>query len=434
MKRVLAPFRWLVRIVANAAYKFYWDDCFSRASSLAYTTLFALVPMTALVFAMFRGFEIDEGQLQRMLENILPPNEGELLLNLKFQVFQYLVQFGRSVRELSTVSLAIVVFTGIALVNTIQSALNAVWRVSNRTSIISRIVGFWAVITLGPLLIAISFYWYSKVGSYTDVNLILPLWVIPLLNFFIPIASIWMALTLLFYNLPATTVAMRDAALGALIGAILFEYVKRGFAYYVNYSATYSAFYGFLVTIPLFLFWIYLLWIVVLFGAEISYQAGSIKLLSGLRKYASELGEIGVLLGLRILYVIGRNFVRGDAPPTEGEIALETGTDPVLVRTCLSVLAEADLITNADPQRHSRALRLSPDKITVGAVVDAFYSKNYRLKGEIGGELETTSGEGFLNLLRKTSVHADPQLPVREWTLTQFLTRIEETPEESEFI
>jgi hypothetical protein len=123
-------------------------------------------------------------------------------------------------------------------------------------------------------------------------------------------------------------------------------------------------------------------WLVILFGAEISYQSGSIHILKGRSKYATELGEIGAILGLRILYCIGRSFVEGKAPPSEGEIAIETGTDPVLVRTCLEVLREANIITAADERTHSRTLVVSPEKLTVAAVAHTFRSKGFRRRLE----------------------------------------------------
>jgi YihY family inner membrane protein len=415
----------LSRIIGMAGYKFYWDDCFSRASSLAYTTLFALVPITALTFALFGagGFNIRPEELQmfleRILSQVLPPNQNELLAKLHSEVINNLTNLGNAVRELGTVSLAVLIFTGIALLNTIESALNTVWRVTSNLSVVSKIISFWAVITLGPLLIAVSFYWYTKVSSHAEVPAFYSLEVTELLDFVIPIAAIWAALTLLFYKLPAARVMLRDAALGALIAAILFELMKRAFAYYVSLSTAYSTFYGALVTIPLFLFWLYLIWVVILFGAEISYQSGSIQVLHGLRKYASELGEVGAVLGLRILYAIGCRFVQGGAPPSESEIAIETGSDPVLVRTCLGILSDAGMITAVDPDKHSRSLSLSPDKISVGEVVKAFRAKRYRM-----AEFGSSESEGlntFLEMLRAASLSADSNQSVHDWTLAQLI-------------
>ena len=443
MQILIDKVSWLLRVVANAGYKFYWDDCFSRASSLAYTTLFSLVPMTALTFAVFKGFEIDEKQLEIIFENMLPSSDfvksgsglepgaaidsaiaaaqGQepLLDKFKTQIFEQLRELGRSVRELSMVGLAIVATSGILLLNTIESAFNVVWRASAEVSVISKVMNYWAVITGGPLLIAWSFYWYTRFGSLSEPDTVFSQ-MSPVIDLLVPVLVIWIALMAMYNKMPATNVSLRDSALGAFFAAILFEVIKRAFAYYISHSTTYQSFYGVLVTIPLFLFWLYILWIVVLFGAEITYQAGSIDVLSGLRKYKSELGEIGAILGLRILHTIGCRFVEGVEPPTESDIALETGSDPVLVRTSLELLTDAGLISAGDPKSHRRSLAVSPNKISLGSIVNAFHSKHH-LRSKESAEEAGLDEVSFLETLRETSLKCDSELPMAEWTLAQFI-------------
>ncbi|MCB0324312.1 MAG: YihY family inner membrane protein [Bdellovibrionales bacterium] len=514
MKSIRDACRWVAWVIGSAANKFYWDDCFSRASSLAYTTLFALVPISALTFALFKGFAIQEGQayLESIITQVLPsgqtvterkpeesiaallgavaalgeeyglevnvlalentlqriaaaagddsagrlehidlkllrerarlflertaaeqgveidpvqldedlqevlPEQHELLHDLKVQVFDFMRELGENVRDAGVVTLGVLLFVGIALLNTIESALNAVWRVTSSQSILSKVISFWAVISLGPLLLAVSLYWYSRFGQLTHGDPLFDSKLFSIVNFLVPMAAIWVALTLMFYRLPGARVQLRDAAFGAFVAAVGFECMKRLFAYYVSVSTTYSTFYGVLVTIPLFLFWLYLVWCVVLFGAEISYQAGAIKVLSGLRKYASDLGEIGAVLGLRIMYVIGKRFDAGAPPPTESEIAIETGSDPVLVRTCLGILTAADLITVADPEAHTRALVRSPEKITVSDVVRAFHSKAHR---RANGKTLLIHEMPFMQAIRNTALRLGDTRNVDEWTLSE---------------
>ncbi len=423
--RMRDAFLWLVRVVSNATYRFYWDDCFSRASSLAYTTLFALVPVTALSFSMFNAFRVDPEQITHtimtVLTQVLPPIENTEAYNLRQEVYNYITLFNQNVSALNTLSVAILFCTAVALMNTIESALNVVWRVSSDTSVASKIISFWAVMTAGPLLMAVSFVWYAKVSAIAGSDPWFQSNVFSLIDFFIPMCATWFALALLFYKLPAARVRFKDAVFGAFLAAILFELVKRAFAKYVSLSTTYSTIYGVLTSIPLFLFWLYIAWVVVLFGAEVSYQAGSIKLLRGLRKYSTDLGEIGAILGLRILHCIGRRFIDGSAPPSESEIAIETGSDPVRVRTCLDVLSEAGIISVTDPSRHSRALLLSPDKLFVRDVINTFRSKEHRLK--FGGERNGSHVEDtFLETLRRAALRIDRSKNMEDWSLREILT------------
>lgn len=426
MRSVLEAGRWLLRVIGNAAYRFYWDDCFSRASSLAYTSLFALVPVSALSFSMFSAFHIDKQQTSRtltsMLEQFLPPIENDQLRALRGDVLEYLTIFSENVSALNTLSVAVLCFTAIALINTIESALNVVWRVSSQLSIVSKVINFWAVMTLGPLLLTVSFIWYGKVNALAVNDAWVQSNIFSVIDFLIPVSATWLALTLLFYKLPAAKVRLHDAAIGAFFSAVVFEFVKRGFAWYISLSTTYSTIYGVLTTIPIFLFWLYITWVVVLFGAEISYQAGSIAILRSLRKYSTDLGDIGAILGLRVLFAIGQAFLRGDPPPSEGDIARETGADPVRIRTCLDILTEADILTVSDLSTHNRALMRSPEKLTLGDIINTFRSKEYRFRWADAQAKDGSNGEAtFLEVIRRAATRLEGARGVETWTLREFI-------------
>jgi YihY family inner membrane protein len=298
-------------------------------------------------------------------------------------LLEYLEIFSTNVKALNMVSFAVLIFTSVALLNTIESALNVVWRVSSSFSL-SKIASFWMVISLGPFLIALSIYWTAKVRALGVVEEWSWLYFI-VVSYVIPVLTTTLGLFLLYYKLPAARVRLGDALFGAVLAAVLFEFVKRAFAYYVGLSSAYSTVYGVLTTIPLFLFWLYVAWLVMLFGAEASYQSGSIHILYGMRRFATDLGEIGALLGLRILCAVGSRFLEGHPPPSEGEIAVETGSDPVLVRSCLHVLTESHLISVPDEQTHARALIVAPESLTLGTVFNVFRSKQYRRRLEQQG-------------------------------------------------
>lgn len=422
---LILSMKWIVNVFYSAASKFWWDDCFSRAASLAYSSLFALVPASALILGFFNAFNVDSGfvtiQLNKVVDELLPQKgNDQVVSNLKEQLSSYLVELSAVVNQLGLLSLPVLVITGIALVNTIEGSLNAVWRVSSQLSVVSKIINFWAVTTLGPLLVLVSFYWYARASTYSLIGTYFNDSVLSVLDLIIPVTAILMALTLMFYKLPATRVSLKDAMFGAFVSALLFEILKRIFAFYISSSTSYQTFYGVLVTLPLFLFWLYLTWVIVLFGAQVSYQAGSISVLSGLKKYASELGDIGSILGLRILCVIGLKFTQGQQVPTESEIALETGSDPVLVRTCLDILSDAGLITGSDPHTHARSLTVSPDKLTIGDITVAFRSKQYRNIAE--NKISDTSTEViFIEALKNTIKIVDPKLPIKKWSLADLI-------------
>ncbi len=431
MKSISNGISWLSRVIGAASYRFYWDDCFSRASSLAYTSLLALLPVAVLVFWVFNSFGIDESQIRGtlVLSKALPTGESQLLVDLQNQILDYLQGISRNINDkiklLGPASIFVLVVTSIALLNTIESALNVVWRVSADFTIVSKIINFWAVITLGPLLFLVSIYWNAKVGGYLEENPTFLTSGLAVLEFFVPVTFLWIALTLLFFKLPAATVRLRDAAFGAFVAAILFEFVKRGFASYVSLSTTYSKLYGVLTTIPLFLLWLYVIWLVVLFGAELAYQSGSINVLKGLKKYATDLGEIGALLGLRILFVIGKRFEDGEKVPTESEIAIETGSDPVLVRTCLDTLTDGGLITAPDAKTHARSLLASPEKLTVGDVLKVFRSKKHQNSPTDTQGISFPTGSYLLEVFQRANNNEDESSEITKWPLKKLLRSLD---------
>ena len=375
--KLVESLQWFGSVLGTATYRFYWDDCFSRAAALAYATLFALVPLCALSFSMFAfvGMSPDElrATLQTVVEQVLPPITNDQLAELQEQLLGTLELFATNVRTLTPFSIAALFFTAVTLLNTIESALNVIWRVTSSLSILNKLTSFWAVLSLGPIFIGLSVAWTTRTQFFQDPH---PGFVPMVLEqYLVPVGITWIGLTLLFYKLPAARVQLKDALLGAFVGAALFEVTKRVFAYYIGLSSTYNTVYGVMASIPLFLFWLYTTWVVLLLGAEVSYQAGAIHVIRGLRRYTTDLGETGALLGIRILMCIGRSFREGKIPPTESDIAIDAGSDPVLVRTCLDVLSGAGLITRADEVTHARSLLLPPDKISIGRVFDIFRSK-----------------------------------------------------------
>src|SRR5690606_5390189 len=132
-------------------------------------------------------------------------------------------------------------------------------------SILQRVVTYWTVITLGPLLLLVSLYVAGQIVEWAR-----PIPVVgSLLVFagrFTALGASWILLLVLYTLMPNTNVAVKPAVIGSFVGAVLWEIGKWGFGLYVSRALPYSALYGSLGLIPLFLFWVYITWVVVLFG------------------------------------------------------------------------------------------------------------------------------------------------------------------------
>ena len=262
MPRRISEFSRFVRAVAR---RFNQDRCMQIASSLTYTTLLALVPLITVALTLISAFPVFEGwtrQLQKfLLENLLPESAHLMA--------RYGEQFTANAAQLTAVGIAFLAVTAILMLLTIEHAFNQIWRVQRTRTTVQRIFIYWALLTIGPVLIGASLSLTSWLVSLS-VGLVreIPGAGVGLLRI-VPVVLIWLALTLLYLAMPNRRVLIRDAAAGGLLAALAFEGMKRGFTFYITQFPTYKLVYGAFASAPIFLLWVYLSWLVVLTGAII---------------------------------------------------------------------------------------------------------------------------------------------------------------------
>lgn len=258
--RVLAFLRFTLR-------RFIDDQCPQAAGALAYTSVFAMVPLTASVLGILAAFPVfDEWRDQLTLwvfQNFVPA-AGDT-------VQSYLTQFAANASKATAIGILILLFSALALMVSIEDAFNRIFRakVDRRPSI--RFIIYWAALSLGPLLVvaalAISSYLFALpfIGA-TEMEFSLKARFLAWLPFLI----VWVTLFAAYMVIPNRPVPARKALLGALIAAILFDIAKAGFGYYVTSYTSFERVYGAIAIVPIFIFWIYLCWLIVLLGASIT--------------------------------------------------------------------------------------------------------------------------------------------------------------------
>jgi len=256
---------------------FQQDRCFEEAASLGYTSLLAMVPLLAVVFGIVAAFPVFNewsDSLQSFIFDNFMPATGE-------QIVPYLNTFLDSISSLTLPGTIMLFVTAILLMVRIEVAFNRIWRVGRNRTLVNRIVMYWAVLTLGPILIAAAIAIsaqkvFGALGFEGDISPGL----YRLGIFFLS----WLVFSMVFLLVPNRRVHIKHALVGALLSALLFELAKAGFVAYVS-NANYKVIYGALATVPLFLFWLYLVWIVVLFGASL---AASLTTFSDYSKYETD--------------------------------------------------------------------------------------------------------------------------------------------------
>jgi len=249
--------------LASHVWKHFSEDrCFEEAASLGYTSLLALVPLLAVIFgivAIFPVFSDWSNQLKSFLFSQFLPATGE-------QVGEYINTFLASASGLTLPGTIFLIITALLLMFEIERAFNRIWRVGRSRSVLSRVVMYWAVLTLGPMLLgaAVALSVQKVIGPLAWGDEATATWY-RVGIFFLS----WTVFAVMFLLVPNRHVKFRHALFGALLSAILFELAKLGFVEYVK-NANYTVIYGALATIPLFLFWLYLVWSVILLGASLA--------------------------------------------------------------------------------------------------------------------------------------------------------------------
>ncbi|MGD8555756.1 MAG: YihY family inner membrane protein [Chromatiales bacterium] len=237
----------------------------TNAASLTYSTLLSLVPMLTVVFAVLSAFPLAD-QMAQMLQDFIfrhfVPAAGQA-------VQSHIEDFIARASQLSGLSFLFLIIIALLLMQNIDNALNGIWQTRQRRRPAQKFLVYWALISLGPLLLAISI-------ALTSYMVTIPLLAearesLHLGNRALLIAPVVVSMTafsLMYLIIPNHRVPVRYALAGGLFAAVLFDLANRAFGFYVTSLASYQAIYGALAVIPIFLVWIYLSWVIFLLGAE----------------------------------------------------------------------------------------------------------------------------------------------------------------------
>ena len=252
---------------AYAARRFLGDRCLRVAASLSYTSLLALVPLAALGFAVmtaFPTFENIEEQVQDFIfENVMPAAIGP--------VQEHFNSFVDNAGGMTAVGIAGLAVTAMLLLATIETAINATFRVTEKRSLASRLMVFWAILTLGPLLLGVSFTLSNHILGLTQASgsEAFTGFLGRLLRM-VPAMIVVGAFSIFYFMAPNRPVRWHHALAGGLVAGLMFSALRWAFGIYLIYFPSYQTIYGALSAIPIFLVWMYLSWTVILIGAVVT--------------------------------------------------------------------------------------------------------------------------------------------------------------------
>ncbi|MCH8478448.1 MAG: virulence factor BrkB family protein [Wenzhouxiangella sp.] len=318
------------------------DRSFESAGALSYTSLLALVPLLTVMLGVISAFPV----FDRWAEDIENYIFANFVPAAGDAVREHLQTFMDNTAGLTGAGTVLLLATAILLMATIEKSLNRIWRVRAERRPASRLVIYWSVLTLGPLLMGASLVLTSYLAAWPmlapeAVRGAVQAFVLGLTPFFVTLIGF----ALLFLIVPNRRVRWHHALVGALVSALLFELAKPGFVWYVTNFPTYERLYGALATIPLFLIWLYLSWVVILLGASLSAALTTFSYRRSTWKWSP---RHELLLALRLMGHFWHAQRRGLALGVPELLVREPAASDLQLRRILGWFADAGFIHRDD--------------------------------------------------------------------------------------
>ncbi|MGH8769425.1 MAG: YihY family inner membrane protein [Burkholderiales bacterium] len=264
---IIRQFKLLANFVVLVYRRFKEERCFQLCGSLTFTTLLALVPLITIMLTVMTAFPVFDDIVKTLrsfvVTNLVPEASSKLIT-------VYMQQFADNAARLTALGIVLLGVTSIMLMLTIDRAFNTIWRVKRPRPLIQRVLIYWSVLTIGPLLIGGSLSLTSWLLTQSmGLGKQAPELTIAVLRL-VPLMLTSVAFGFLYRTVPNRQVTVPDAAVGGIIAAFAFEVMKFGFGHFVAQIASYKLVYGTFASLPIFLMWIYLSWVVVVFAAVIT--------------------------------------------------------------------------------------------------------------------------------------------------------------------
>jgi membrane protein len=369
-------------------------DVFMLSAALTYQVIFALVPLLVVMLAVVKGvggFSSVGDKVQRfLLENILPRmgeaplKGGDAPTDLAKQIDTFINNVNAT--AVGAIGVVALLYTSISLLTSIENVFNRIWGIKNPRTILRRLTVYWTFLTLSPVLLAASL---SMTGVVQSNHLYL--WLTTHVPYFgtltlvlTPYIVAWVMFTGFYIFMPNTRVHPGAALIGALISGTAWEGMKTVYFWYNTHVVTNYKFYGSLGTIPVFLLWIYLSWIIVLFGAEVAFAAQHVNTyrreIEQTRLSAADRDRLALVVCVEVV----RPFIAGARPPTGEEVALRLSSPVRVVNEILFELSSQGIlrtITLPDMKDAGYLPSKDPASTTARDVVGAI--RNYGDQGTL---------------------------------------------------
>ncbi len=350
---------------------FYKDQCMLQASALTYTTLLSIVPLLALMFAVLKGFGVQNILEPLILERLMVGSEAMVA-----QVMTYIdnTNFGR----LGAVGLVLLLVTVLTLLINIESSFNHIWGVQESRSLLRCFTDYLSVVLISPLLLLAAISITTTLRNQDLVQRLLETAFVGeavLAGFkLLPFVAMWIAFTFLYIFMTNTRVRFAAALVGGIFGGTLWLLVQWIYVEFQVGVTRYNAIYGTMAALPIFMVWIYVSWLCVLLGLELSYTWQNLRSLRreagmGAVSYASR-----EFVALALLLLIAEDFYRGAPPRSREDLAEELDLPPRLTQRVLGDLVRLGFLSevrNGRQEVNAYQPGREPETLSLATVVQA---------------------------------------------------------------
>jgi membrane protein len=311
------------------------DPITLRAAALSYLSVLSIVPLLTVVFSIFQAV-VGQQQLEARLRDFLFSN---VVAGASQNVSRYLTIYIQRASAVGGVGFVFLLFSSASLMANIETAFNHIFRVTRPRPLLLRFGVYWCLLTVGPVLLALS----VAITALLETTTSSAHWLGPLrqLSFVGPLVITYAAFLLMYVVVPAVRVQIRPALLGALVGGTAWEIAKIGYAE-VSTRTMHNAIYGSLSAFPVFLVWVYISWILVLFGARVTYAAQTTGMSAAVEPAGTPRER--ELVTAHVMRAIAFAFARGHNAPDAERLTRTLGAFGQDVEDALVRLTDAKLI------------------------------------------------------------------------------------------
>ena len=334
------------RLLYLVFFSFVKDQTIIRAAALTFTTILSFVPFLAVAFSISKGFGFQNTGKMRDLILHLTTGQPEVA----DKIIEYIDR--TNVQALGWVGVVTLLFTVLSLVGTIEKAFNVIWSVNKGRSAWRRVTDFFPIILFGPIFLFIASSFNFSLQNQDFIARLMSLKAIGYLETVflktVPYLLIIMAFSMMYAFIPNTRVRVRAALIGGTVGGILWQMAQW---LYINWqigAVKYNAIYGSFAQLPLLLVWIYLSWVIVLLGAQVSHAWQNINSFVKQRYFGSATPYERQKIAVLMMVVLAKRFHEGSPLPSVEEISDGLMAPATLVSDLFRVLQQAGYTVPAE--------------------------------------------------------------------------------------